>query len=226
MNWPNKKIDFNKFIIDNKVVGIFKEPIKLKSNRLSPFYVNWRNVAEDVFLIDHLADFIISFVRSLNLQPDSFYGVPEGATKIGIITQYKWAKMQNNYKSGVYKLSMGRGKPKDHGAPKDRYFLGTPKGKTLIIEDVTTTGESLIESIEELNRFNTEIIGAIGLTNRNEIRDDGKSIEQIVQEKGTSYYTMSNTVDLLSHLKIKEDIAKKIEDYYNKYGAIKVKLSR
>jgi orotate phosphoribosyltransferase len=220
MNWQNNKTNFYKFIIDNNVIGIFKEPIKLKSNRLSPFYVNWRNIAEDVFLIDILADFIISFVRYLNLQPDCFYGVPEGATKIGIITQYKWARMQKNFKLGTYKLSMGRGKPKDHGDPKDMYFLGIPKGKTLIIEDVTTTGESLVESIEKLNTFNIEIIGTIGLTNRNEIRDDGKSVEEIVQERGIKYYTMSNAVDLLSNLKTNKEVSRKIEDYYNKYGSI------
>ena len=223
MIWQNNKTNFYKFIIDNNVIGIFKEPIKLKSNRLSPFYINWRNIAEDVFLIDILADFVISFVRYLNLQPDCFYGVPEGATKIGIITQYKWARMQKNFKLGAYKLSMGRGKPKDHGDPKDMYFLGIPKGKTLIVEDVTTTGESLVESIEKLNTFNIEIIGTLGLTNRNEIRDDGKSVEEIVQERGIKYYTMSNAVDLLSNLKMNKEVSRKIEDYYNKYGSIQFK---
>jgi orotate phosphoribosyltransferase len=40
---------------------------------------------------------------------------------------------------------MGRAKPKDHGDPKDRYFVGEPGGKVVILEDVTTTGKSLIE---------------------------------------------------------------------------------
>jgi len=42
---------FNQFILENKVVGFFEEPITLKSGRLSHWYVNWRNVAEDVFFI-------------------------------------------------------------------------------------------------------------------------------------------------------------------------------
>jgi len=51
MDW---KKEFNEFILKNNVIGFFEEPIRLKSNRLSYFYINWRNVSEDVFLIDKL----------------------------------------------------------------------------------------------------------------------------------------------------------------------------
>jgi len=45
------------------------------------------------FLSDKLSDYVMAFVEDSGLQPDCFYGVPEGATKLGIITQYKWAKI-------------------------------------------------------------------------------------------------------------------------------------
>jgi orotate phosphoribosyltransferase-like protein len=35
-------------------------------------------------------------------------------------------------------------------APKDKFFVGVPKGKTIVIEDVTTTGGSLIETLNGL----------------------------------------------------------------------------
>ena len=159
MNWQKEK--FYEFIIENNVIGFFKEPLKLKSGRLSYWYVNWRNVAKDVYLIDKLSDFLISFVKELDLNPDCFYGVPEGATKLGIITQYKWAKGQLNYKMGAYSLSMGRAKPKDHGDPKDKYFLGNPRGKVIIIEDVTTTGGSLFETIKFLSEIGIKIMGGV-----------------------------------------------------------------
>lgn len=225
MNWDKEKKKFYEFIIINKVIGFFKEPIRLKSNRLSYFYVNWRKVSEDVNLIDKLTDYIISFVRYLNLQPDCFYGVPEGASKIGIITQFKWAKMQNNHQTRSYHLPMGRGKPKDHGEPKDRFFLGVPKGKVIIIEDVTTTGGSLMKSILHLKEIEVNIIAAIGITNRNELRDDGKSVEEVIREENIEYYAMSNVIDLLPNLTIDEDIAKHIEDYFKNYGTTEVKFS-
>ncbi|MFX1409893.1 MAG: hypothetical protein ACFFA6_06050 [Promethearchaeota archaeon] len=222
MDW---KKEFNEFILKNNVIGFFEEPIRLKSNRLSYFYINWRNVSEDVFLIDKLTDYIISFIRYLNLKPDCFYGVPEGATKIGIITQYKWAKEQVNYGSGAFILPMGRGNPKDHGDPKDRLFLGMPKGNIIIIEDVTTTGGSLITTIQNLKKNEVNIIAAIGITNRNELRDDGKSVEDAIREEGVKYYAMSNAVELIPQLKIKKDTAKHIERYFKKYGTKEIIFS-
>ena len=36
---------------------------------------------------------------------------------------------------------MGRAKPKQHGSPEDKYFVGEPNGKIVVLEDVTTTGK-------------------------------------------------------------------------------------
>jgi orotate phosphoribosyltransferase len=129
---PNfNKNNFNQFVNDNNVVGFFKEPVKLKSGRMSNWYVNWRTVTEDVYLTDKLSNFVLDFKEDLGLNVDCFYGVPEGATKLAIITQYKLAK-EISYWPGSHPLAMGRGKPKEHGAEKDRFFLGIPKGRTII----------------------------------------------------------------------------------------------
>lgn len=219
---------FNEFIIEQNVVGFFEKPITLKSGRISNWYVNWRNVAEDVFLLDKLTDYVINFIEDLELKPNCFYGVPEGATKLGILTQYKWAKKQLDYKSGIYTLSMGRGKIKDHGDPKDKYFLGIPKGKIIILEDVTTTGGSLLETIDSLLEINVSVVAAIGLTNRNELRDDKRSVQEAVEKKGIPYYAMSNALDLLpkiyKNLQSKGNIAKFVEEYFEKYGVEKINL--
>lgn len=226
MTW--QKEEFYDFIIENNVIGFFTEPLKLKSGRISPWYVNWRNIAEDVYLIAKLSDYLIKYIRNLGLKPECFYGVPEGATKLSIITQYKWAKIQQNYESGVYSLSMGRGKPKEHGDPKDKYFLGIPKDNVIIIEDVTTTGSSLIDTINKLSEVGTQIIAAVGLTNRDEIRDDQKSVEELIREKGVKYYAMSNAIDLLpiayDKLKPGRNVAESIEEYFKKYGIKEIKL--
>lgn len=219
---------FNEFIIKQNVVGFFEKPITLKSGRISNWYVNWRNVAEDVFLLDKLTDYVINFIEDLELKPNCFYGVPEGATKLGILTQYKWAKKQADYNSGIYTLSMGRGKIKDHGDPKDKYFLGIPKGKIVLLEDVTTTGGSLLDTIDNLLEINVPIIAAIGLTNRNELRDDKKSVQEAVEKKGIPYYAMSNALDLLpeiyKNLQSKGNIAEIVEEYFEKYGVKKINL--
>lgn len=220
--------EFNEFVLENNVVGFFKEPIKLKSGRMSNWYVNWRTPTSDAYLLDRLSDYVLSFAKQLHLNPDCFYGVPEGATKLGVLTQYKWAKQSSNYGKGSHVLAMGRGKPKEHGAPKDKYFVGQPQGKTIVIEDVTTTGGSLLSTIDALKEAGVDVIAAVGLTNRMEVRDDGKSVKQAVEEKGVKYYELSSALDLLPAVYKKlnpgDEIAKSIEQEFEKYGVEKLKL--
>jgi len=219
--------DFNSFILENNVVGFFEEPIKLKSGRMSNWYVNWRTPTSDVYLLDKLTDFVLAFAEDNNLAPDCFYGVPEGATKLGVITQYKYAKSSPNYSKGSNVLPMGRAKPKEHGAPKDRFFVGQPKGKVIVLEDVTTTGGSLLKTIDQLKEAGIEVFAAVGLTNRMEVRDDGKSVKQAVEEKGVKYLSMSSALELLPEVYKKnpnEAIKKAIEEEFEKYGVEKLKL--
>ncbi len=224
MSWETEKDNFYDFIIKNNVVGFFNEPITLKSGRKSYWYVNWRTIAEDVYFLDKVSNFLLLFVKHLNLVPNCFYGVPEGATKLGVITQYKWAFNDKNIQPGKYTLSMGRGKPKDHGELKDKFFLGIPKGKIIILEDTTTTGGSLLKAIDDLLKNKVNIIAAIGLTNRNEIRDDGNTVEEAIKKKKVQYYAMSNAIDLLPKLNPNSIITSHIKDYFKKYGASEIKF--
>jgi len=222
MKW--KQESFNEFIKTQNVIGFFNEPIKLNSGRLSYWYVNWRNITSDAYLIDKLTDYILSYVNYLGLNPKCFYGVPEGATKLGIITQFKWAKKQKDFNSGNYPLAMGRGKQKEHGIPKDRIFIGIPNGDIIILEDVTTTGGSLIDTIKKLRELDISIIATIGLTNRNELRDDGKSVKVIISEYNIPYYAMSNAIELLPGLDMNQEIKNHIIEYFKKYGTTSIQL--
>lgn len=220
---------FNEFILKNKIIGFFEKPIVLKSGRTSHWYVNWRNITEDVFLADLLSDFILSFIKSKKLKPNCIFGVPEGATKIAILSQYKLAKNSKNYGPKTHVLAMGRGKPKEHGELKDRYFLGVPKGKIIVLEDVTTTGSSLLETINVLKKIkNIKIIAAISLTNRMETDEKGESVQDLIEKAGVKYYQMSNTLELLplaiKKFKPKRAIVNKIKEEFEKYGVLPLKI--
>jgi orotate phosphoribosyltransferase len=220
--------EFNRFIQENNVYGFFDDAITLKSGRRSHFYANWRNVVEDVWLTDRLAEFVISFTESIELHVDTFYGVPEGATKLGVITQFKWAQRFANYAKGSHVLAMGRAKAKDHGAPKDRYFVGMPRGNVVVIEDVTTTGGSLLHTLEGLAESEVHVVGVISLTNRMEKRDDGLSVKEAVENMGFSFNSMSSSLDLLpimyKILQPGEHIADAIEQEFREFGVRELKL--
>lgn len=153
--------------VNSGVFGIHKEPITLKSGRKSRLYINWRKAAEDVFLMDQLSDFIAHSLHEKGV--DTIVGVAEGATKIGLLTQLKLARLSKKYQKGSHVLSMIRGKIKEHGSPSDKYLLGVPKGKVALIEDVTTTGGSLLDAVKMLKEINgIEVECVFVLTNRDE----------------------------------------------------------
>ena len=188
--------EYNKFLIENNVIGFFAEPITLKSGRISHWYVNCRNLLDRVGVMDKLVDFVLAFADEKGISADYFYGVPEGATKLGVILNYKKGKLDNNENQA---LIIGRGKPKEHGDPKDKYFIGPAQegDKVIVIEDVTTTGGSLIDTIRHLQESNIEVIAAIGLVNRMEKRDDGKSVEKVINDLNVPYFAIGNSLDLL-----------------------------
>jgi len=219
---------FNTFIEENGVYGFFKDPIILKSGRKSHFYANWRNVVEDTYLTDKLADFLIEFAKANNMQVDTFYGVPEGATKLGVISQYKYAKSQPNFAKGSHVLSMGRAVPKDHGAPKDKFFVGVPRGKVVVIEDVTTTGGSLITTLDGLKEAGIDVTGVISLTNRMEKRDDGLSVKEAIETKGAKFYMMSSALEMLPIMYKKlspgKEIGEAIVKEFKEFGTKEIQL--
>src|SRR3989344_9036807 len=128
---------YQAFVLNNDIIGFFPQPKILASGRKSHWYANWRRVSADVYLTEYLAKMVIDFASQQELKTDTFHGVPAGASKLAIITQYLWAKSQPEYGKGSHALSLGREKPKDHGDAADRLFVGLPRGKTVIIEDVT-----------------------------------------------------------------------------------------
>lgn len=219
--------EFDDFIALNGVYGFFEEPITLSSGRLSYFYANFRNIVEDVCLTGELADFIIDFLESKGLGVDTFYGVPDGATKIGLITQFKYAQ-RAGVKKGSHVLAMGRKTPKDHGAAKDKFFVGMPKGRVVVIEDVTTTGGSLIKALKSLRESGVNVVAVVSLTNRMERRDDGLSVAEAVRSEGFDFYSLSSSLDVLPVVAEKEsidaDILRKVEVYFDKYGVDKLRF--
>ncbi len=219
--------EYNEFLIQNKVIGFFEEPITLKSGRVSPWYANCRDLLSRVGLIDRLTDFVLAFSAEKGISADYFYGVPEGATKLAVVLNYKKGKLDDNENQA---LVIGRGKPKAHGDPKDKYFIGPAEegDKVIVIEDVTTTGSSLIDTIKHLQESNVEVVAAIGLVNRMEKRDDGKSVEQVMNELNVSYLAIGDSTELLpmarDTLKPSDSVLAEVEKYFDKYGVEPLKL--
>ena len=206
------KKEFIKFALENDVVVFCEDPVELSSGILSHLYIDWEKVTADVFLTrEQLIPFIFQFIKDHKLNPSNFYGVPEGATKLGFAAQYGLAARSRDYRKGSHVLAMGRGNPKEHGMKKDRYFLGKPTKDTIILEDVVTTGKSLSDVIEEVQNPETSVIAAISLTDRSGMR-----------KFEVPYHTLSNVRDLFREgckiLNPSQRIIQSIEEEFQTLG--------
>ncbi len=219
---------FYQFIIDNEVIHFLDWPVTLNCGIESHLYLNWRNVTNDVFLLDQLTDHVLAFTSDLKLQPDCFYGVPEGATKVGLFSQYKLAQQSPAYSKGSHVLPMGRGKAKSHGEEANRQFIGKPLGRTVVLEDVTTTGSSLITAVDSLQQAGVNVTAALGLTNRMLKSHNAEPVATALIGRGVPYYSLSNVADLLPRaylaLKPSDDIVSKVEEEFRLYGTQEIKL--
>ncbi|MFC1753387.1 orotate phosphoribosyltransferase [Thermoproteota archaeon] len=221
-----EKQEFDKFILDNKVVGIKPEGIKLKSGRTSYWYANCRVLSDTYSLLSKTSQFVIDRIKELELEYDYIYGTPDGATKLGIMVNILLGKDKPDLK-----MVVGRKKPKEYGDPKDRYFVGpVEKGdKVLVLEDVTTTGSSVIEHIRFLKEAGIDVVAIISLVNRIEKRDDGLGVaEYIKKEFDIPYHWLSDASRLLP-LAVKqggydEETVSKVQENVNQYGINPIEL--
>ena len=81
--------DWDQFILEQAVIGLFDEEKVLKSKRKSHWYVNWRKPSSSGNHLDEMARNVVAFARDNGYRDVTFHGVPQGATKLGIATQLR-----------------------------------------------------------------------------------------------------------------------------------------
>ncbi len=221
--------EFNKFIIDSNVVGFFPEGKTLKSGRFSYWYANCRNLTDTVGSAENTSDFLINFIDDNIEYFDFIFGVPAGVTKLADIANYKIGMAGDN---PDHPLVIGRESAKiGHGDSKDAYFIGpVNKGdQIVVVEDVTTTGGSMLKTLDQLKGFGADVVGVVALVNRMEFGEDGKrSVADLVAEKGSKYYAMSTADQLIplavAKYKPSEEFLKKFQDNYNESAISKINV--
>lgn len=221
---------FNEYVLDRNIISI--RDTVLKSGRMSPYYMNWRDVVGEGHSGNLLVDYIISFVKDRGLQPKTFLGVKESMSGFGAHLTYEWARLQPEYGKSRFPVVVERAKPKeDHGDPENRdYVGGRPREKVVVLEDISTTGDSCMGTVSKARENGAEIIAVVALTNRNEKRDDGMSVEEFYRKNRVPYHAMSNVLDLLPEVyknrQDGNDFKDSLEGYFKKYGVRELCLGK
>lgn len=218
------------FAIEHGVVGFFDEPITLKSGRKSSFYVNWRHVTSDAYLLDQISDLVAREIQKLAWPASTILGVPEGGSKLAIMVNMKLARQSSHFAPGSHQVPMMRAKPKEHGKPEDRLFLGQPRGPVIVLEDTITSGLSLLQCLDQLQSAQVELVGVVSLTDRMEKTAEGCDLQTSLKthHPGLQYQSLSNARELLPaachKLRPSELIRTSVAAEYEEHGCVSIKL--
>ena len=218
------KKDFIEFMVDCKVLTF--GDFTTKSGRKTPFFVNTGNYKNGKQL-SKLGEF---YAEAIKENFGHNFNILFGPAYKGIPLSVTTAISLNN----IYDINVGycsnRKEVKDHG---DKGILLGSKiksgDKVVIIEDVTTAGTSIHETMPIIKaQGDVDVIGLIISVDRMEKGKGTKSaLTEIKEEFNMKTCAIVTIEDVVSHLYNKEiggkilidqKMKKKIEKYYDIYG--------
>ncbi|CRK99704.1 CLUMA_CG013005, isoform A [Clunio marinus] len=181
----------------------------LKSGEKSPVYFDLRVMVSHYDVMDALADLIHEFIQEKEVQCDQLCGVPYTALPLATLLSVKMKQP----------MLIRRKEAKSYGTKKLIEGKFQPGENCLIIEDVVTTGSSIIETANDLKEEGLTIEDAIVVVNREQ-----GGVENI-ETNGMKMHSIFSLTYLLETLrdagKIDELMVKDVHEYISKS---KVKL--
>lgn len=219
------KKDFIEFMCECEVLRF--GDFTTKSGRNTPFFINTGNYMNGNQL-KRLGEFYAKAIKE-NFKDD--FNVLFGPAYKGIPLTVTTSIALNDIYDMDVNYSSNRKEEKDHGDKGS--FLGYKPisgDKVIIIEDVTTAGTSIYETMPIIKtEEDVEVLGLIISVDRMEKgKGERSALEELREEfdiKTHSIVTMEEVIDYLYNKEINgkiildDNIKQKIDKYYEKYGA-------
>lgn len=220
------KQEFIEFMIDCKVLKF--GDFVTKSGRKTPFFVNtgfYRTGAQLRRLGQYYAQAIN---EKFGLDFDLLFGPAYKGIPLSVATTIA---ISDEFGKDI-KYCANRKEVKDHG--DTGILLGSPieeNDKIIIIEDVTTAGTSIEETLPIVKaQGNVDVLGLVVSVDRMERGQGSKSaLEEIKTKYGLETTAIVTMAEVIEHLYnrpykgsiiIDDTLKAKIDAYYEKYGAI------
>lgn len=197
--------------MDSLILDLFnKECIKtgqftLKNGETSPVYIDLKNIISYPFIVNKISNLIWEKIKDIEF--DNICGVPYGGIPISSIIS-----AERNIP-----MLMVRKEKKKYGMGKQIEGLYQKNCKCVLIEDVITTGSSLIAIIKLLKQYNINVVHIVVLCDRR-----GHNIKNLMCNQSMS--SLFSIYDILNCLKdnnkIDYSMFNTIKDYVNKHESI------
>ncbi|GHU43851.1 orotate phosphoribosyltransferase [Clostridia bacterium] len=219
------KTEFIEFMLDSDVLkfGTFT----LKSGRKSPFFMNAGGYVTGSQL-RKLGEYYAKAIHSTyGDEFDILFGPAYKGIPLGVATVMEYSRLYDK----EIKYCANRKEAKDHGDAGILLGSSLKDGdRVVIIEDVTTSGKSMEETVPILRKqAKVEILGLMVSLNRMERGKGNKSaLEEIKEIYGfdtNAIVTMEEVVEYLyqkpyqGKVYIDDGLKQEIDAYYEQYGA-------
>lgn len=220
------KQEFIEFMVESDVLK-FGE-FTLKSGRKSPFFMNAGAYVTGSQLM-RLGEYYAKAIH--NHYGDDFdvlFGPAYKGIPISVVTAVAYSKLYGK----EIRYCSDRKEEKDHGADKGSFLGSSLKDgdKVVMIEDVTTSGKSMEETVPKVKgAANVEIVGLMVSLNRMEkgLGGEKSALDEIREKFGFEANAIVTMEEVVEHLYnrpcqgkvvINDDIKAAIDEYYKQYG--------
>ena len=211
----NKKRDFIEFTINKKILRF--GDFTLKSGRKSPYYFN-TGLCHDGQLLSDLSSYYADYIKNNNLNYDFIFGPAyKGITLCSSICQSLYYKY-----SIISQYAFNRKEKKLHGDKGN--FVGCDiKGESLIVDDVISSGSSIIESYNLILESHATCKNILVAFNRMEIGKKSMASKELKKNYDIQTNYLINLDDIYEYIKSNSKYTKYVQNmdvYISKYKGI------
>ena len=173
----------------------------LKSGIQSPVYVDLRVIVSYPEILKRISDMLWNFVTASKADFSVICGVPYTALPIASAISVSYN----------VPMVMRRKESKSYGTKRLIEGVFSPESKCLVIEDVVTSGSSVLETVEALSSVALRVSDAVVLLDRFQ---GGKEMLQAQGVKLHSLLTLPEVLDvLLAKGKVDQEMAAKVRAF-------------
>ena len=188
------------FFLECYKLGIIKfGKFTLKSGIESPFYVDLRPLASDPKILKHLANYLLEMLPLDNF--DVICGVPYAALPMATAMSLE----------SYIPLIIKRKEAKNYGTKKLIEGIYKKGQNCLLVEDVITSGKSLLETIPEIENEGISVSDIVVVLDR---QQGGK---ELLEDKGYRVHTLFNISEVCTMLSeeklLMDDEILRIQDF-------------